>query len=364
MTNQSRHCKFFVTTHPRQAKYAKRVAPLSLFLALTIWAPVDRALAQRSAFQSVTDALKKAASAIKAPATSGAQQNAGPAQPPAQPLSSSAQTAAPAHLAANSAGADVFTPPSADSAAAPAGPLDPSKMPQINGIHLGMPMADAKVALQKLYPNAHIDALNGMVVGPQHQSLPWLLRVQADSSGLDASTVDTTSPPNAQLVWHMARNSPQPHVAHDVLVAALRAKYGKETLALGTTATDNPATVDGQILLMYWVYDQQGHLQTSTKIVAHSPFGCGHYADGANGNLYSGLVRNPASIPVQWCLDNYVVVSASLGPKAILDILYLDMVDLPLAVRSAKATAAWAKGLDAQAQQQATQKANAAQPTL
>ena len=348
--------------------FTNRCASLGVLSTLGLLSPVDRALAQQSQnlFQSVTDVLKKAASALKAPATSGTQQNAGAAQPAAQPVNSSAQTPAPSQLAANSASANdgVFTPPSSDLVAAPTGPIDPAKMPQINGIHLGMPIADAKAVLQKLYPTGHVDALNGMVIGPQHQSFPWLLRVQANSSGLDASTVDATYPPNAQRVWHMARNSPQPHVAHDVLVAALRAKYGKETLALGTTATDNPATVDGQILLMYWLYDQQGHLQTSTKIVAHSPFGCGHYADGANGNVYSGLVQNPASIPIQWCLDNYVVVSASLGPKDILDILYLDMVDLPLAVRSAKATAAWAKGLDAQARQEATQKANAAQPAL
>ena len=132
--------------------------------------------------------------------------------------------------AANSSSAAPYVPPS-DAPAAFTGPLDPSKLPDISGIHLGMNLEDAKAALQKLYPNARIDVMNGVVLGPQHVSFVGLYRVQRDSTGLDQAQLDFTAPPNPQVVSHMTRIAQQPHVAHNVLVAALRQKYGKETYA-------------------------------------------------------------------------------------------------------------------------------------
>src|SRR5277367_513134 len=138
----------------------------------------------------------------------------------------------PIRLAAAPAPPTVWSPPSDAPTGGAAGSIDSAKMPQINGIHIGTPIADAKAALQKLYPGRQVDALNGQTMGAQHQSWPQALRAMGDSIGTDETDVDVTYAPGPQLVWHVNRIAHQPNVAHDVLVAALRAKYGKETVAL------------------------------------------------------------------------------------------------------------------------------------
>lgn len=250
-------------------------------------------------------------------------------------------------------------------AAGAAPPMDPAKMPQINGIHIGTSIADAKAALQKLYPGRQVDALNGQAMGAQHQSWPVHLRAMGDSIGTDETDVDLTYPPGAQVVWHVNRTAHQPNVAHAVLVAALRDKYGKETVALHN-GSDTPVTVDRQINVMYWVYDEQGRQITQTKVVQHSPFNCVAYAGvtGDDVNLYFGLVRDANAIPVAYCRDAYVAVAASLPETDIVTTMYLDVVDLPLVARSARATDAWSKGLDQKAQQDTREQAKSAQPQL
>jgi hypothetical protein len=266
---------------------------------------------------------------------------------------------------AQNAGAGVFTPPSSDSPAASAGPLDPAKMPQINGIHIGTSIADAKAALQKLYPGRQVDALNGQTMGPQHQSWPAALRAMSDSIGTDVTGVDVTYQPGPQVVWHVSRTAHQPNVAHDVLVAALRAKYGKETLALHN-GSDIPVTVDRQINAMFWVYDEQGRQIMQTKVLHHSPFNCVDYSGigGGNANLYFGLVRDANAIPAGYCRDAYVAVAAQLPETDIVTTMYLDLIDMPLAARAARATDAWNKGLDQKTQQDAHERAKSAQPQL
>jgi hypothetical protein len=278
----------------------------------------------------------------------------------------SVMQAADAQVPANSpnASAGVFIPPSSDSPAS-AGPLDPMKMPQINGIHIGTSIADAKAALQKLYPGRQVDAINGQAMGAQHQSWPQALRALGDSIGTDETDVDVTYPPGPQVVWHVDRIAHQPNVAHDVLVAALRAKYGKETAALHN-GSGTPVTVDRQINVMYWVYDEQGRQITQTKVLHHSPFNCVAYAptNGDDANLYFGLVRDANAVPAGYCRDAYVAVTASLPETDIVTTMYLDMVDLPLAARSARTTDAWSKGLDQKTQQSTREQAKSAQPQL
>lgn len=272
----------------------------------------------------------------------------------------------PTRLAAAPAPPAVWTPPSdAAPTAATAGPVDPAKMPQISDIHIGTTIADARTAMQKLYPGRQVEALNGQAMGAQHQSWPQALRAMGDSIGTDETDVDVTYAPGPQVVWHVNRTAHQPKVAHEVLVAALRAKYGKETVALHN-GSDAPATDDRQINVMYWVYDEQGHQLTQTKILQHSPFNCVAYAgtNGDNANLYFALVRDANAIPPGYCRDAYVAVTASLPPTDIVTTMYLDVVDLPLAARAARATDAWNKGLDQKTQQDTREQAKSAQPVL
>lgn len=250
--------------------------------------------------------------------------------------------------------------------AAPEGSLDPAKLPDISGIHLGMKMPEAKAALQKVYPSARIDAMNGGGLGPYNQPAVATFRVQGNNTGHDQAGVDLTMPPNEQLVWHVSRVTPQPHVAHAALVAGLRQKYGKETFAIANS--DKPPANDNEVIQMWWVFDERGQPVAGARLMNGSPFGCnGPYRNTTTGtpyDFYRGLMSKDTAGLSTYCTSSYVAVLASIGGLDILDNITLDVVDLALAVRSAKATDAWSKTEFDKARQLDTQKSNEVKPSL
>jgi hypothetical protein len=245
-----------------------------------------------------------------------------------------------------------------------AGTLDSSRLPDISGLHLGTSLADATALMKKMYPRG-VGVMNGGPFGPQNQTAVGVLRAQGD--GRDAAGVDLTMPPNPQVVWHMARDLVQPNVAHNVLVAALRQKYGKETYAAGPGG--RPVTDDSQIQQMWWVFDEQGRPTSQVQILNGVPFGCqGAYTNdntGVSFSYYRAFMAggNADSMPPA-CASSYVGVLATMSNQPILQDVNVDIVDLPLLNRSAAATNAWVKGQDDKARQDQLQRANQARPTL
>jgi hypothetical protein len=258
-----------------------------------------------------------------------------------------------------------FQPPA--SADAPVGAPDSSKLPDIGGIHLGMTMPEAKAALQKAYPAARIDAMNGGALGPQHQSAVSSFRVQGDNTGHNQTGVDLTYPPNAQVVWHVARTSPQ-QVARGTLIAALREKYGREAFALD--GESKPTANESAISEMYWLFDEQGKHLTATTLLNGSPYGCAAAAStftttGTPADFYLGVASNRGGTPTGYCAASYVGVHVAFGAGDILPGFSSDVVDLPLMVRSSMVTDAWAKGVTQKAYQDSVDKSKQAKvPTF
>jgi|GEM_PF-1791945 len=345
----------------------------SLWMAALACLCASGASAQQNPFQSLTNVLnaakqqlQKASNSAPAAGTPGRPTSPAPSAPSSAAPSAPA-SAAPMAAASSANAPSVFVPPSADAPPAAAGPIDPAKMPQINGIHLGESMAEAAATLRKLYSGngARVDPVNGQSMGAQHQAWPRSLRAASDSIGSEEADVDLTYPPNAQVVWHMSRIARQPNVAHDVLVAALRQKYGKETVALHG-GSDEPVTVDRRIMEMYWVYDEQGKLMAQTKVLQHSPHGCAAYggSGGSIATIYFDVVRDANRLPPGYCRDGYVALHVSLSDTDIVNTLFLDMVDIPLMVRAARATDAWSKGLEQKEQQHLHEESKSVQPVL
>jgi hypothetical protein len=243
------------------------------------------------------------------------------------------------------------------------GVLDASKLPDISGLHLGISLAESTALMKKMYPRG-VGQTNGGPFGPQNQTAVGVLRAQGD--GRDAAGVDLTMPPNPQVVWHMARDLVQPNVAHNVLVAGLRQKYGKETYATGP---GGPVTDDSQIQQMWWVFDEQGHLIPQAPIIKGVPFGCGgtyfNVTTGVSFSYYRAIMSggNPDSLPTI-CASSYVGVVATMSNQPILMDLNMDIVDLPLLTRSAAATGAWVKGQDDKARQENLQRSQQQKPQL
>jgi len=216
--------------------------------------------------------------------------------------------------------------------------------------------------MQKLTPDRVVTNVGGPSVS---QYSVVNLRYGDGGYGGNSAGVDVSLPPNPQVVWHVIRVMPQPHVARAVLIAALRQKYGKETVAASNNATV-PATDDATIQTLWWVFDEQGRLLSGVKLLNNSPYGCAASSVGPAGGsgYYMNFLRGNLGQMTQWCASSYVAVSALLGPLPILDSVILDMVDTPLLMRSVQATSAWMKGDSDRARQQDAERAKQVKPSL
>jgi hypothetical protein len=141
--------------------------------------------------------------------------------------------------------------------AAPAGGIDPSKMPDVVGIHLGMPPQDVIAKMKVLFPENHPLGLGltpGYAKFGHAPAPPWIQTLvgKADACGnnecADIVSVVFNGPPNKQGVTGIERGinfqegkRPTP----DTMMAALLKKYGP-----------NPfVPTQGTI---GWAYDEQG----------------------------------------------------------------------------------------------------------
>jgi hypothetical protein len=251
--------------------------------------------------------------------------------------------------------AGTWTPPPENDAV----PMDSSKLPDITGIRLGMPMAEAGAIVQKLNPGRPMDSLRD---GPgANQLFVDTLRV-ADGRIVTDTYVHLTLPPQPQVVWQVSRTLQQPNVARSTVIGALRQKYGKEAHALrGTLA---PAANDDEIDSMWWVFDEQGRAVSNTQLQQGGrPNGCSA-GFSPPGGYYMQVARNLGHGPTGWCATHFVGLKALITNRPILPYIVLEMDDEALLMRSAAATGAWMRGESARAQQDAINRANQVKPQL
>lgn len=185
-------------------------------------------------------------------------------------------------------------PSSAQVPAAPAGGVDPSKLPDIEGIHLGISLPDALAKMQALFGanRLYINASKFQNTPDK----PWVSNVVANDLRFppcngptckDYVTVWFNTPPNKQVVVAGKRNvafdlEKRPTV--DNMIASLRQKYGQETVKNDTGG--------GQPWLI-WLFDEQGRpLSASTP--KFQPGCSGAIADPPAGG--SGP-KSPLEIP-------------------------------------------------------------------
>jgi hypothetical protein len=250
--------------------------------------------------------------------------------------------------------AGTWTPPTESDAV----PMDSSKLPDITGIRLGMPMAEAAAIVQKLNPGRPMDQLRD---GPSaNQLFVERLRV-ADGRVVTDTYVSLTLPPQPQLVWQVSRTLQQPNVARATVIGALRQKYGKEAFDLRGTSV--PAANDDEIVSMWWVFDEQGRAVNNSQLQQARPNGCASGFAPPSG-YYMNVARNPQKGPVGWCATHFVGLRATISIQPIINNVLLEMDDEALLMRAAAVTGAWVRGESDRAQQDATHRANQVKPQL
>lgn len=151
--------------------------------------------------------------------------------------------------------------------AAPPGGINSAKLPDTNGVHLGMSQDQALAVMKKLYPANLITTTSNK----QNDGTVWISHIdgrniQNCSASCDDMDVSLSPPPNPVQVIGISRNinsgsSTPPTV--DAVVASLRKKYGQEL-----------ASVKAPI--MTWAYDEQGQPINPQGPSNWSPADCAH----------------------------------------------------------------------------------------
>lgn len=239
-----------------------------------LMAPYARA--QQNPFESLKDALNKAKQQLQqttattsATGTSAQTPGAAPAAP--SPAAGVPVTPAPSNTTTPTAAVStgVFVPPS-DDPTKPTGPLNPAKLLDIGGIHIGMPIATTVPILQKIHPEAKLTpdtAVNGEPMAAYRISLYTPHPPPSDDIWVNYTfdTLDVYSVSRA--VGYL------PQVNKSTLVEALRKKYGPETAAMsGNYAPKNDSEIDK----MWWLSDEQGNVIHPANIsnMTYTPYGC------------------------------------------------------------------------------------------
>jgi hypothetical protein len=204
-------------------------------------------------------------------------------QAPANALTPANSSPAQPRPASNSEGGSSQIP-------APAVGLDPSKLPDAVGIHLGMPIEQASAMMKSIFPAA---TYTTTATGSKFMNAPdkaWITSMTATLiSGCpgcqEEFVVRFSIPPNPQEVIGIQRSlvfgtGKEPLM--DPTIAGLRQKYGPEAAK----------SVPDPTLSLVWLYDEQGQ---------HLPPPGGNFSQGCAGSLLGpppggdGL-KNPNSV--------------------------------------------------------------------
>jgi hypothetical protein len=138
--------------------------------------------------------------------------------------------------------------------------------PDLLGIYIGMPAAEAKAQLQKHSADVYVqyDSTNpAQGFGLTLMGEPY-----------DQVLALTTLPPNVSAVWRIERSqhfSNQKPLPRNALLDSLHQKYGKETLS---------RSPDGGHLELYWIFDADGRLRSQAD---PGLMECTHPQPGASG---------------------------------------------------------------------------------
>jgi hypothetical protein len=296
-------------------------------------------------------------------------------KPPAQQTNPGAGTTpaagtTPTTPATTTASADTqaaapWTPP-AEEAAAPV-KLVYSKMPDVVGIRLGMPAAEALAAMHKQYP---ADTYQKMTVDwwPSAQKPDYGYTVLSSANQFEIDgMISFTAPPGPQVVWHLTRSAYHMNINHETLLAALRAKYGKETVAM-TNSNYKVATDDSAIAELYWLYNEQGEripLPPSTAFPSRGYIDECSTAEGIDGPAMPVDDQDDGPLPPikGWC-RTMVSLHVSISIQAIVQNTITRMVDMPLAYRTAHAAKVWQQNLAEEQRKKEIEKSKTVTPSL
>jgi hypothetical protein len=331
---------------------------------------------------TVANSAANTATAVNAAANSTASQAPSPTANTLGQANSSAKAAPPQPASAQPAAgtpngqtagaAEPWTPP-ADNAAEAAALVAPlklpevAKMPDVVGVRLGMSAQQAVQILRGQYPKDQFQEIPAGGIFPTNPKADYGFNFLPTGEIATDVTVSLTAPPSRQVVWRVWRHTRRIHANHATVLATLREKYGKESLAgadNGSLVTDDRSI--GQLL---WVFDEHGG---RVPMPAPQTFGsgsltaipCGAYV-GSGGVLSDVGPRIPMeeTKSQDWC-NSIVAIVITIGSAEIVENTVTNMVDMRLAARTASAYLAWKRDADAKARAAEIEKSKKNKPAF
>jgi hypothetical protein len=242
--------------------------------------------------------------------------------------------------------------------------LDSTKMPDIIGIHLGMDPKEALTIVRAHYPKNLLTPYDNNLStfpSPVFQGA----YINPATNYQDDFNFQTTLPPDKQVVWKVRRITKGMHINRETLLAALRTKYGKESVATGNDPRA-PINGDAQITQILWLFDESGrHVQVpySNASVAMD---CGADTPSGPGGAYLLNEAHGEQRSVNgWCASSYVGVKVVIGhTEPIVENVVTEMMDLPLAIRTSHSTAAWYRAESERARKADLERSKQAKPVF
>lgn len=262
----------------------------------------------------------------------------------------------------------------------PTGKLgDYKAMPSVVGINLGMPLGQAIAALRATYKGAVQLGVASQWPGYDQRALvEFGVGINVVGHQPETLYVEATAPPQEQRIWRVNRRAGDANhkSLRSELLAGLRQKYGKETVAfhtsdLGTEASGLDPHSDAQIGVLWWLFDEQGRparLPAGGVEQVRSNGCLGLFMDvPRSAGIFPSFQTDADTVPIVsegYCTSSLVIVRAAIGLEPTVGAFWVDMLEVPLAARAARATLAMVNGDALKQQQDEIQKAKANRPKL
>jgi hypothetical protein len=273
----------------------------------------------------------------------------------------------PAAQPAEAQGAD-GQPAANTNTVAPAVPFEPARIPDVVGVRIGMSPQEALQILHKQYPGDRKQDMVNQAWPSAQKPFYGFNIIQTDPLGTADAYLSLTAPPGPQIVWRITRFTHRVHTNRAVFLAALREKYGKESMAFAPGGGPGISD-DKQIGHLVWLFDESG------KRIPLPPvrFFPGYSTIWDCGNAVGGLNPQPLMPENEidttrlfpgWCA-NYVGIRVTLsGDSEIIENTSTELMDVPLAIRTAHNATVWKNDLANRARQADIEKSKQSKPDL
>jgi hypothetical protein len=249
---------------------------------------------------------------------------------------------------------------------------DYKNMPSVVGINLSMPLQDALGALRAQYKGAVQLGVPLAYSGyDQRVLLEFGVGINVVGAPPEAIHVEATSPPQEQRIWRVNRRAGDYNhpTLRGPLLASLRQKYGKETVAFSGSGIDGAdsaliSQTDAEISLLWWLFDEQG------RPARLPPGGVEELRGNACLGQFLDVPRSQAVLSTEgitkqtYCNTSLVIVRADIGLDERVGAFYVDMLDIPIVSRAARATVAMQRDAAMNQQKAELKKAEQNKPVL